>query len=141
MKEFRITVTYRDWVPTDCEKRVRTIATQIATSPFDAIFARIQNLAVQNRTIHEEQCFNLNPATNVMNPKAEALLSSGIGSRSSLGSPDDKYEMGTKSIEEIEVTTAQFCALRGDRQPLWFYGYLQTRRYHCCASHLYRWAC
>ena len=78
-----MTVTYRDWVPTDCEKRVHAIATQIATSPSDAIFAHIQNLAKKKRILHKEECFNLNPATNVMNPKAEALLSSGIGSRPS----------------------------------------------------------
>lgn len=45
-----------------------------------------------------------------MNPKAEALLSSGIGSRPSLGYPGDKYEMGLEAIEEIEVISAQLCA-------------------------------
>ena len=43
-----MTVTYRDWIPTDCEKRAHAIATQIATSPSDAIFAHIQNLAKKN---------------------------------------------------------------------------------------------
>ena len=105
-----MTVTYRDWVPTDCEKRVQGIATQIAMSTSDAVFVRIQNLVEQNRVIHEKECFNLNPATNVMNPKAEALLSSGIGSRPSLGYPGDKYEMGLEAIEEIEVIAAQICA-------------------------------
>lgn len=110
MEGFRMTVTYRDWVPTDSETRVQSIATQIATSPSDAIFVRIQNLVEQNRVIHEEECFNLNPATNIMNPKAEALLSSGIGSRPSLGYTGDKYEMGLEAIEEIEVIAAQICA-------------------------------
>jgi len=76
----------------------------------DGLLARVQDLAEQNRVIHEEECFNLNPATNVMNPKAEALLSSGIGSRPSLGYPGDKYEMGLEAIEEIEVIAAQLCA-------------------------------
>ena len=31
------------------------------------------------------ECINLNPATNVMNPRAEAALSAGLGSRPSLG--------------------------------------------------------
>ncbi|WP_254430653.1 MULTISPECIES: serine hydroxymethyltransferase, partial [unclassified Ruegeria] len=74
------------------------------------LLARVQTLAERNRVIHEEECFNLNPATNVMNPKAEALLSSGIGSRPSLGYPGDKYEMGLEAIEEIEVITTQLCA-------------------------------
>ncbi len=49
-------------------------------------------------------------ATNVMNPRAEALLSSGIGSRPSLGYRGDKYEMGLEAIEEIEAISAELCA-------------------------------
>ena len=45
-----------------------------------------------------------------MNPRAEALLASGIGSRPSLGYPGDKYEMGLEAIEEIEVVCAGLCA-------------------------------
>ena len=105
-----MTIIHRDWVPTDCETRIQSIATQIVNSSSEEIFTRIQNLAVENRVIHEEECFNLNPATNVMNPRAEAILSSGIGSRPSLGYPGDKYEMGLEAIEEIEVIAAQMCA-------------------------------
>ena len=105
-----MTIIHRDWVPTDCETRIQSIATQIVNSSSEEIFTRIQNLAVENRVIHEEECFNLNPATNVMNPRAEAILSSGIGSRPSLGYPGDKYEMGLEAIEEIEVIAAQICA-------------------------------
>jgi glycine hydroxymethyltransferase len=45
-----------------------------------------------------------------MNPRAEALLSSGLGSRPSLGYPGDKYEMGLEAIEEIEVIAAELAA-------------------------------
>jgi glycine hydroxymethyltransferase len=71
---------------------------------------RLEALVGENRDIHEAACFNLNPATNVMNPKAEAMLASGLGSRPSLGYPGDKYEMGLEAIEEIEVIAAQLCA-------------------------------
>ena len=64
----------------------------------------------ENRDIHERDCVNLNPATNVMNPKAEALLAAGIGSRPSLGYPGDKYEMGLEGIEKIEVLAAELAA-------------------------------
>jgi len=74
------------------------------------IAERIENLAKQNRDIHERECFNLNPATNAMNPRAEALLSAGLGSRPSLGYPGDKYEMGLEAIEEIEVIAAELAA-------------------------------
>ncbi|MDP7149978.1 MAG: aminotransferase class I/II-fold pyridoxal phosphate-dependent enzyme [Paracoccaceae bacterium] len=105
-----MTLETRDWVPAACETRVQDIAHKVERMASADILARIEGLAEENRKIHEEECFNLNPATNVMNPKAETLLSSGIGSRPSLGYPGDKYEMGLEAIEEIEVIAAQLCA-------------------------------
>jgi glycine hydroxymethyltransferase len=100
----------RAWVPEPCEDRVTDIAAATAAADSAALIARIEALAEENRRIHERECFNLNPATNVMNPRAEALLSSGIGSRPSLGYPGDKYEMGLEAIEEIEVIAAELAA-------------------------------
>lgn len=105
-----MTLATRKWVPSRSEALVNKIASWTESQPSDDVLARIEHLAVKNRDIHEKECFNLNPATNVMNPKAEALLSSGIGSRPSLGYPGDKYEMGLEAIEEIEVIAAQLCA-------------------------------
>lgn len=100
----------RPWVPEMCEAMVQRHATRTAGAVADAIDARIVELVASNRQIHERDCFNLNPATNVMNPKAEAVLSAGLGSRPSLGYPGDKYEMGLEAIEEIEVIAAELCA-------------------------------
>ncbi|MCL6283642.1 aminotransferase class I/II-fold pyridoxal phosphate-dependent enzyme [Ruegeria sp. 2012CJ41-6] len=111
-----MTLAPRDWVPGTSETRVQDIALKASTTSSDNLLARIAELAEQNRLIHEVECFNLNPATNVMNPKAEALLASGIGSRPSLGYPGDKYEMGLEAIEEIEVIAAQLCAEVFDAQ-------------------------
>ena len=72
--------------------------------------ARIAALTTENRNIHERDCFNLNPATNVMNPRAEAALASGLGARPSLGYPGEKYEMGLEAIEQIEVIAAELAA-------------------------------
>ena len=105
-----MTVSYRNWVPAACEERVQKIAKVTAGNDTSEILERVNTLAEWNRAIHERECFNLNPATNVMNPKAEALLASGIGSRPSLGYPGDKYEMGLEAIEEIEVICAELCA-------------------------------
>ena len=105
-----MTLAERHWVPGSSEALVQDIARKTASATSDDLSARIEALAERNRVIHEEECFNLNPATNVMNPKAEVLLSSGIGSRPSLGYPGDKYEMGLEAIEEIEVIAAQLCA-------------------------------
>ena len=103
-------LTQRNWVPTACEARVQQLAELTSQAASDAIAVRLDRLVEENRNIHERDCFNLNPATNVMNPKAEALLSAGLGSRPSLGYPGDKYEMGLEAIEEIEVIAAEPCA-------------------------------
>ncbi|WP_050603916.1 serine hydroxymethyltransferase [Ruegeria sp. 6PALISEP08] len=105
-----MTLAHRDWVPAHCEARVQDIVAQAASATSGELLAQITHLAEENRRIHEAECFNLNPATNVMNPRAEALLSSGIGSRPSLGYPGDKYEMGLEAIEVIEVIAAELCA-------------------------------
>lgn len=100
----------RPWPPAVCEDYVMARAAETAAAASADIANRLEALAAQNRLIHEKQCFNLNPATNVMNPRAEALLASGVGSRPSLGYPGDKYEMGLEAIEEIEVIAAELCA-------------------------------
>lgn len=103
----------RPWVPTD--GFVQTLAAR-AQAGSDKVNARIETLIQQNLVIHDQQCFNLNPATNVMNPRAEAALARGLGSRPSLGHPGEKYEMGLEAIEEIEVIAAELaCEIFGAR--------------------------
>ncbi|MGF1593205.1 MAG: serine hydroxymethyltransferase [Kiloniellaceae bacterium] len=104
------TLARRPWVPEHCETYVQELARRTASLPSHDIAARIDALADRNRAIHERECFNLNPATNVMNPRAEAALAAGLGSRPSLGYPGDKYEMGLEAIEEIEVIAAELAA-------------------------------
>jgi glycine hydroxymethyltransferase len=100
----------RAWVPAACENYIEDIAAPLGSMAAQEIATAIETLAEENRSIHERECFNLNPATNVMNPRAEALLSSRIGSRPSLGYPGDKYEMGLEAIEKIEVICAELAA-------------------------------
>ena len=99
----------RPWVPAACEALIQRQATETAAAS-DRVAARIERLITRNADIHDRECFNLNPATNVMNPRAEAALSRGLGSRPSLGYPGDKYEMGLEAIEEIEVIAAELAA-------------------------------
>jgi len=104
-----MSLTKRDWLPEGCESYIQKIAADAAAESA-AIESRINALAAENAAIHEAQCFNLNPAANVMNPKAEAMLSRGLGSRPSLGYPGDKYEMGLEAVEKIEATCDALCA-------------------------------
>ncbi|WP_428680380.1 serine hydroxymethyltransferase [Sphingopyxis sp.] len=100
----------RDWVDGDCEDLVQRVAGMVAGSTSDAIDRRLTDLVEENRRIHDVESINLNPATNVMNPRAESLLASGLGSRPSLGHPGAKYEMGLEAIEQIEALTAELAA-------------------------------
>ncbi len=103
-------LSHRPWVPATVETYIQSIASQTASADSPTTAARLDALIAENRQIHEQQCFNLNPATNVMNPRAEAMLASGLGSRPSLGYPGDKYEMGLEAMGEIEVIAAELAA-------------------------------
>lgn len=100
----------RPWVPAPCEDLVQSIAADASRRDSEAHFQEIARLVAENRRIHDQHGINLNPASNVMNPKAEAMMASGLGSRASLGYPGDKYEMGLEAIERIEVICAELAA-------------------------------
>ena len=100
----------RPWVPARSEEFVQSIAAATAAAHSAATDDELQRLVRENHRLHDEEGINLNPATNVMNPRAEALLSAGLGSRASLGHPGDKYEMGLQAIERIEVIAAELAA-------------------------------
>ena len=100
----------RPWLPPRLDAFAEDRAESAAHAEPAAIPGRVEALAQANRRIHEAECFNLNPATNVLNPRAEAILGAGIGSRPSLGYPGDKYEMGLEAIEEIEIIAAELAA-------------------------------
>ena len=100
----------RPWVPEAAERYIQSLADRVAGQSADDIERDLLAYVAENRAIHERDCVNLNPATNAMNPKAEALLAAGLGSRPSLGYPGDKYEMGLEGIEKIEVLAAELAA-------------------------------
>lgn len=103
-------LVHRPWVPAVPEQRMRTVADAAAVSTPAALLGELDRLVAENRRIHDVDSINLNPATNIMNPRAEAMLSANLGSRPSLGYPGDKYEMGLEAIEQIEIIAAELVA-------------------------------
>jgi glycine hydroxymethyltransferase len=99
----------RTWIPATCQKRIDDVCAQHSGKSAADLAGAINALATRSQEIHTVDCFNLNPATNVMNPLGEQLLASGIGTRPSLGYPGDKYETGLEATEEIEIITAGLC--------------------------------
>lgn len=94
-------------------------ATDTVNQRYGELAARSADLAPVDRLRHigalvaeqarwvDRECLNLNAATNVMNPYANQLAASGIGSRPSLGLPGDKYETGLAPGEELEVLASE----------------------------------
>ncbi|MFD1495059.1 serine hydroxymethyltransferase [Streptosporangium lutulentum] len=94
-------------MPSVTEDRIRLVSKTVTDQAVPSIETEIERLVAENHRIHDVECVNLNPATNVMNPRAEALLSANLGSRPSLGYPGEKYEMGLEAIEQIEIIAAE----------------------------------
>ena len=96
----------RSWMSRVADHRERSVIEALAGEGIGGLDRRIHELIERNRIVHDRECINLNPASNVMNPRAEAVLAMGLGPRASLGHAGEKYEMGLEAIEEIEVITA-----------------------------------
>ena len=95
------------WATAASQELITRIASQVDTKAGSDVQKWIEELAQENHRLHDIEGINLNPATNILNPRAEKLLSSGMGSRASLGHPGDKYETGLGAIEQIEIITQE----------------------------------
>lgn len=102
-------IAKRSWISEHSQSISDPVSIRTASQSAEQIADTVASLAEKCEEIHTRDCFNLNPATNVMNPIGEALLSSGIGTRPSLGHPGEKYETGLEATEEIEIITATLC--------------------------------
>jgi glycine hydroxymethyltransferase len=105
-------LAHRNWVPADCETFIKAFADETSRLETTGVLAAIDHAIALNRATHEGDCVNLNPATNVMNPRAERALAAGLGSRASLGYPGGKYEMGLEGVERVEVIAAELFGAR-----------------------------
>jgi glycine hydroxymethyltransferase len=101
---------HRPWVPAPSEALVSEIADRTAAASPTDLLTELDHLVSENDRIHNVETLNLNPATNLMNPRAEAMLAARLGSRASLGYPGAKYETGLEAIERIEVLAAELAA-------------------------------
>ncbi len=95
------------WATAASQELITRIASLVDSKAGADVQKWIEELAQENHRLHDIEGINLNPATNILNPRAEKLLSSGMGSRASLGHPGDKYETGLGAIEQIEIITQE----------------------------------
>lgn len=95
------------WATAASQELITRIASQVDSKAGADVQKWIEELAQENHRLHDIEGINLNPATNILNPRAEKLLASGMSSRASLGHPGDKYETGLGAIEQIEIITQE----------------------------------
>ena len=75
----------RPWLVPAAQQREADIRRSTADLDLAGLDAFVHDRIDWNRRIYDD-CVNLNPAGNVMNPRAEAVLSAGLSSHPSLGS-------------------------------------------------------
>jgi len=95
-----------DWMSPVSQELIKRINSNYQNLDQLQVQQEIEKLVDESYQINDVECINVNPATNLLNPRAEKLLSKGMSSRPSLGHPGDKYETGLEAIEQIEIITA-----------------------------------
>jgi glycine hydroxymethyltransferase len=93
----------KPWLPAECRQVVEAAEAELLAGDLDAIDARLHGLVDAHERHMDVESIGLNAGTNVMNPRAAAMLGRSLGNRPSLGYPGDKYEMGMEFAERIEV--------------------------------------
>ncbi len=97
----------RSWVPSSVDAWYARLTDEIAGLGPAATVDYVERLAARQEQRTDFLCVNLNAATNIMSPRARALLGGTLGCRPSLGYPGDKYETGLADAERIEVVAAE----------------------------------
>ena len=97
----------RPWVPPAVDAWYARLAHEAAALDPAALVARVETWVGHQERWTDDECINLNAATNVMSPRARALMGSTLGPRPSLGYAGDKYETGLADAERIEVVAAE----------------------------------
>jgi glycine hydroxymethyltransferase len=93
----------KPWLPADCRQVIADVEKALLSDDLDRIDASLHALVDAHERHMDVESIGLNAGTNVMNPRAAAMLGRSLGNRPSLGYPGDKYEMGMEFAERIEV--------------------------------------
>ena len=100
-------IVSRPWVPPTVDRFVREHEDRFESMTSAEVERLLHRLLDEHEQRVDHECLGLNAGSNVINPKAAKLLSSGIGNRPSLGYPGEKYNTGMEQGEQIEILLAQ----------------------------------
>lgn len=96
-------ISAKPWLPEDCSQIIAELEDDLTQGSFDDIEARMMDIIDDHERHMDDETIGLNAGTNIMNPRAAALLGRSLGNRPSLGFPGDKYEMGMQHAEKLEI--------------------------------------
>ena len=102
-------LAHRDWVPAHCEKFAQKLARKTSGQDSKEVAAAIEQAIALNQAISEADYINLDPATNVMIPRAERSSAWGLGSPVARLSGRQVRD-GTEGVEQVEVIAAELAA-------------------------------
>ena len=93
----------RDWLPPNVADFIAQHTERYERMELDELDALTHRLINAHEQHMDRECITLYAGTNIMNPRAAALLASSIGSRPNLGHPGAKYNKGMQQAEQLEV--------------------------------------
>ena len=93
----------RPWVPEDTELFIQQHVARYQEMSFDELESKAFGLIEAHEQLMDQQSIVLYAGTNVINPKVAKMLSSSIGSRTSLGYPGAKYNKGMEHADQLEI--------------------------------------
>ncbi len=93
----------KPWLPAECRQVIADAEAEHLAGELAEIDKGLHALVDAHERHMDLETIGLNAGTNVMNPRAAAMLGRSLGNRPSLGYPGDKYEMGMEYAERIEV--------------------------------------
>lgn len=96
-------ISEKDWLPENCRDIIAELEGPLTEGSLGDIENRVLAIIDDHERHMDDETIGLNAGTNIMNPRAAALLSRSLGNRPSLGFAGDKYEMGMQHAEKLEI--------------------------------------
>lgn len=93
----------RPWLTPAETRRVEGLARLFETLPPEQVAEQVAASARRSDQRYDDESIVLYAGTNVMDPRARAVLGGSLASRPSLGHPGAKYETGLEEAEAVEM--------------------------------------
>jgi len=97
----------RPWLDSHVEAYYQEIANDFNRMTLDRFEGEAFRCVAEQERYLDEECLQLNAASNLPNPKVAKMLASSMGNRPSLGHPGQKYNKGMEASERLEVMLSE----------------------------------